>query len=103
MPGVNLLPTFAKDVAVKRESIWWLHEGNRAIRVGDWKIVAAGKGSAWELYDLKADRSETKNLAASLPDRVRELEFQWNQLTTTFTNRAAKDPPTPKTPKAPKK
>ena len=34
--------------------LWWLHEGNRALRVGDWKIVAAGKDSPWELYDLNA-------------------------------------------------
>ena len=34
------------------DDLWWLHEGNRALRVGDWKIVAAGKDGPWELYDL---------------------------------------------------
>jgi arylsulfatase A-like enzyme len=32
------------------------HEGNRAIRVGDWKLVAAGAEAAWELFNLAADR-----------------------------------------------
>jgi arylsulfatase A-like enzyme len=99
MPGVNLLPALSKDVTVKRDSIWWLHEGNRALRVGDWKIVAAGKDSAWELYDLKTDRSETNNLASKMRDKVVELESAWNAMTTQFVARAAKDPPAPKGPK----
>ena len=48
-PGKSLLPLFAKDGTVVHESLWWLHEGNRALRVGDWKIVAAGKNTPWEL------------------------------------------------------
>ena len=40
-PGKSLVPAFAKDVTIKRDLIWWLHEGNRAVRVGDWKLVAA--------------------------------------------------------------
>ena len=63
------------------DSLWWLHEGNRALRVGDWKIVAAGKDSPWELYDLEADRAETKNLAAEKPEKVRELAAMWDKQT----------------------
>jgi arylsulfatase len=75
-PGKSLVPAFAKEGAIGRESLWWLHEGNRAIRVGPWKLVAA-KGDPWELYDLAKDRSEMHNLATSLPDKVRELEARW--------------------------
>jgi arylsulfatase len=75
-PGKSLAPAFAKDGGVVRDSLWWLHEGNRAIRVGDWKLVAA-KGQPWELYDLSKDRSETHNLAAQHPEKVRELERRW--------------------------
>src|SRR5262249_40445516 len=76
-PGKSLVPLFAKDGTVARGSLWWLHEGNRALRVGDWKIVAAGKDSPWELYDLSSDRSETKDLAAARPEKVRELAALW--------------------------
>src|SRR5262245_35351301 len=62
-PGRSLVPAFAIDGTVAHSDLWWFHDGHRAIRVGDWKIVAAGKDSAWELYDLSSDRSETKNLA----------------------------------------
>jgi hypothetical protein len=64
-PGMSLVPEFAADGRVRHPSLWWLHEGNRAIRVGDWKLVAA-KNDPWELYDLAQDRSETTNLAATL-------------------------------------
>jgi arylsulfatase A-like enzyme len=61
------------------EEIWWCHEGNRAVRVGDWKLVAAN-GKPWELYDLAKDRCETVNLAAEAPARVAELEAAWNRI-----------------------
>ncbi|MCU0705820.1 MAG: arylsulfatase [Fimbriiglobus sp.] len=81
MPGKSLVPLFAEDRTVSRETIWWQHEGNRALRAGDWKIVAAGKTAEWELYDLKADRTEGKNLAKEQPAKVKELSDLWEKLT----------------------
>lgn len=40
-PGHSLVPAFAKNETIARDSLWWLHEGNSAIRVGDYKLVAA--------------------------------------------------------------
>jgi len=81
-PGHSLLPAFAKDVPTVRDSdsLWWLHEGNRAIRVGDWKLVAA-KDEPWELYDLSKDRAESNNLIASHPEVAAGLEKKWNEQT----------------------
>jgi arylsulfatase len=90
-PGKSLVPLFAKDGTVARDSLWWLHEGNRALRVGDWKIVAAGKDSPWELYDLKDDRSESRNLAADRPEKVRELAAVWQKQLEGHTALAGKD------------
>lgn len=92
-PGKSLVPAFAKDGTVTRDSLWWQHEGNRALRVGDWKLVAAGKDSPWELYDLKADRCETKDLAKEMPDKVRELAAQWTKQTEEYAAIAARDAP----------
>jgi arylsulfatase len=77
-PGRSLVPSLARDVNIERVSLWWLHEGNRAIRVGDWKLVAA-KGQPWELYDLKTDRAESNNLIDEQPDKARDLEAAWNR------------------------
>lgn len=78
-PGRSLVPAFARDGVVSRDSIWWLHEGNRALRQGDWKIVAA-RGEPWELYDLKTDRAESRNLAASQPERVQAMAAEWERI-----------------------
>ena len=75
-PGHSLVPAFRNDGSVTREDLWWSHEGNRAIRVGNWKLVAA-EGDAWELFDLASDRTETRDLADKHPARVRELEAAW--------------------------
>ncbi len=76
-PGHSLRPAFAADVEIERDSLWWLHEGHRAIRVGDWKLVAA-EGDPWELYDLGTDRAEVANLVEVNPAKAAELERRWN-------------------------
>lgn len=90
-PGHSLVPAFKKDVTVKRDFLWWLHEDNRAIRVGDWKLVAA-KGDPWELYDLRNDRAESNNLIKEHPDKAKELERLWNQQLKEASTLAAKTP-----------
>ena len=85
-----------------RDSIWWLHEGNRALRVGNWKIVAAGKGNAWELYDLNADHTEMKDLATAEPEKLRELVAVWEKQLHEYSAQAKKDAP-PEPPKKLKK
>jgi arylsulfatase len=61
------------------DALWWCHEGHRAVRVGDMKLVATKQGP-WELFDLAADRCETRNLAASEPRKVAALEAEWNRI-----------------------
>lgn len=77
-PGRSLVPTFAGDTDWERE-LWWYHEGNRALRYGDWKLVAA-RDKAWELFNLAEDRCETHNLAEEQPGRVNELEARWESI-----------------------
>jgi arylsulfatase len=75
-PGRSLVRSFQENARIDRDMLWWLHEGNRAIRAGDWKLVAA-RDKPWELYNLAADRAENHNLAAQQTDRVNELERRW--------------------------
>lgn len=87
LPGKSLVPIFEKDVEIPRECLYWQHEGNCALRQGDWKLVAESeKGGAWELYDLKRDRIESVDLAAQYPDRVREMAATWKRLDEEFHN-----------------
>ncbi len=75
-PGRSLVPAFDADVEILRDYLWWSHEGHRALRLRDWKLVAA-KGDRWELFDLASDRAETRDVAADNPERVTEMALTW--------------------------
>ncbi len=75
--GVSLLPAFAGRPLRRTRPIFWEHEGNRAVRSGNWKLVSTYPDD-WELYDMAADRVERNNLASRHPDTVRELAAEWN-------------------------
>ncbi len=79
-PGKSLVAALKSDVTVARPSLWWLHEENKAIRVGDFKLVAA-KGDAWALYDLSTDRAEQFDLSAKMPEKAKELADLWQKQT----------------------
>ena len=88
LPGRSLTGSFSQDDPALHESVWWLHEGNRAIRMGQWKAVAA-KDQPWELYDFTTDRSEQSDLAATHPEILARLTDQWDATTQEFTALAA--------------
>ena len=76
--GLSLVPSFAEDENPDRV-LMFEHYGRAAIRDGKWKLVRLGQEQAWELYDLEKDRSELKDLAKQLPEKVRALEARWTQ------------------------
>jgi arylsulfatase A-like enzyme len=72
--GVSLLPLLLGGRAPRREFLYWeFHEGGfaQAVRVGSWKAVRKGPGGAVELYDLKKDPGEARDVAARHPALVR--------------------------------
>jgi arylsulfatase len=83
MPGKSLVPALAKDVAIDREYLYFNHAGNRALRMGDYKVVSAAEdGNRWELYNLATDRSEESRLNEKEPDRLRQMIDKWEAVTT---------------------
>ena len=78
LEGKSLLPILQGKTRTEHEAIFWEHEGNRAIRQGKWKLVAENE-RPWELYDLDADRTELRNLAAQHPDVVQQLTRRYEQ------------------------
>lgn len=78
------LPLAGKDLVqqITNESsdtrtLYFEHEGHRAVREGKWKLVAI-KYQPWELYDMSAVRTETKDLSNSHPDIVASLSRKWD-------------------------
>lgn len=79
LAGKSLVSALTKDNSVQRDHLYFNHANNRAIRSGDYKLVAAGKEGPWELYDLRTDRAEQKNLASAQADRVRQMAARWKE------------------------
>jgi arylsulfatase len=76
--GKSLIPLLKNQTTAIHDTLFWEHEGGRALRAGDWKIAAL-KGEAWELFNLAEDRSEVSNLAARYPEKVQEMESAWER------------------------
>ena len=78
MAGESLAPSFQKDVAIDRNLICWVHDGHRALRVDNWKLVA-DEGEVWELYELNNDHAESVDLSKTLPEKFKALERAWDR------------------------
>lgn len=91
-PGQSLSSVFAKDGSVDHESLWWFHDGHKAIRVGDWKAVAP-IGEPWELYNLAKDRDESTDLAIAQAGKLNELSTAWERQLNDFIDLASADLP----------
>jgi uncharacterized sulfatase len=78
LDGISMLPTLlGRKQRQQHEYLYWeFHEGGfkQAIRMGNWKGVRLGPDQPLEVYDLKHDLGETRNLAAKRPEVVRRLE-----------------------------
>ena len=86
--GKNLIE-LVNNNKIQSRTLFWEHEGNRAIRQGKWKLVSEFPGTwstvrkyenegRWELYNLENDRTELNDLALQFPEEVKELESLWN-------------------------
>ena len=80
--GKSLTPIFkGSKEQIHKEPIFWEHEGNKAVRMGDYKLVQdwdKGIDDNWELYNISRDRTEQNNLIDSLPDKSREMISMYN-------------------------
>lgn len=72
LEGRSLVSVFNGQPRGSDAPLFWEHEGHRAVRLNQWKLVARHHRD-WELYDIVADRTESRNLAATHPDKVKEL------------------------------
>jgi arylsulfatase A-like enzyme len=79
LDGRNILPLLeGKSDRVDREALYWRFGVQYAVRQGDWKLVKAGLTQPVQLFDLKADRNEQRDLAGQHPEKVRSLQALWD-------------------------
>ncbi|MDE0864874.1 MAG: sulfatase-like hydrolase/transferase [Rubripirellula sp.] len=91
-PGKSMVASFDKAGDLQHDSLWWFHDGHKAIRVGDWKAVAP-IGEPWELYNLAIDRNESTDLAVPEADRLGSLVNEWQRQRDSFIKLASHDLP----------
>ena len=70
--GTSFLPVLKGKNLLKETPLFWNWAKGKAVRMGDWKLVAFG--DAWQLYNLKQDPTEMNDLANSSPEKKKELE-----------------------------
>lgn len=78
LAGKSLLPTIqGQPGPIHTEPIFWEHEGNKAVRIGPYKLVQdweVDQTDNWELYNLEQDRTEMNDLAAGMPEKVQDMK-----------------------------
>ncbi|TDJ66212.1 MAG: arylsulfatase, partial [Planctomycetota bacterium] len=77
MRGASLLPLLAGEPLRRAAPLFWAWSQGKAVREGAWKLVS--HGGPWELYDISADRTEMRNLAAEQPERVERMAAAWTR------------------------
>jgi arylsulfatase len=76
LPGESLLPYLRGEQTKRETPIFWEHEGNCAVRLGDWKLVKKFPED-WELYNFEQDRTELHNLVTKNPSLAKQLQQQY--------------------------
>jgi arylsulfatase A-like enzyme len=97
LDGVNLLSFLThENTAAPHDALYWRFGAQMAIRQGDYKLVRYDTNADTQtgrrrqpvtsarLYRLSDDIGETKDLAAAMPDRVKELQTKWNRWNATL-------------------
>ena len=96
LSGKSIAPAFQKSGAVTRDFLYFNHNNNRALRVGNWKALSTGQNGPWELYDLSKDRCEQRNLAGSEPGRLKRMVELWERQDAEYARVREAAPPTAK-------
>jgi len=74
--GKSLLPILKGEVREPHKAIYWEHKKNKAILKGDWKLVSVAN-HAWELYNIKIDKTEINNLIDSHSELAKTMEKEF--------------------------
>jgi arylsulfatase len=71
--GISLLPLLRGEAFPAGRSLYWEHIGSRAMRQGDWKIVAQRNDTTWTLYNVAEDPAELRDLAEANAERLQSM------------------------------
>jgi arylsulfatase A-like enzyme len=74
--GISFLPSLLgqQEKQKKHPYLYWEYNGKQAVRMGDWKAYRPGLANPLELYNLRDDIGEQKDLAAQHPEIIARIE-----------------------------
>ncbi len=78
MEGESIMSIVEGGELTRQEVTFWEHEGNKAVREGDWKAVST-YGGRWYLYNVADDRTELYDLSTQHPDKVERFVKLWDE------------------------
>lgn len=73
--GISFFPLLKGEEIKREKPLFWEWRKGKAVRDGEWKLVAIN--NKWELYNLKDDPIESKNLAKVYPEKVEALKLKF--------------------------
>ena len=76
--GKSLSYLWSKAMAPER-TYCWEHEGNQAIRKGNWKLVKEFQETYWSLYNLATDPTEMNDLSGVEAARAKAMLEEYTQ------------------------
>jgi len=77
--GISLVSSFKGKQGGGHTELFNEHFGARYARLGNWKLVSAANDSTWHLFNLTKDKTETMDVSAQYPEKVKELEQRWHE------------------------
>ena len=79
LDGKSLLSVLKGQKTNGRTDIFFEHAKGQAYIKDNWKVVMPTTTQTWELYDLSKDRNEQNNLAATQPDKLKDMTTAWEK------------------------
>jgi len=74
LDGVDLMPyLLGSSKGPPHKNLYWTWGSRKAIRAGKYKALSQDSGKSWQLYDLKKDLSEQKDLGAEQASKLDQL------------------------------
>ena len=83
LAGESFLAALRGSEWSRVQPIVWEHEGNQALRSGNWKLVRK-YNQPWELYNFDEDRTELVDKSAGESFRMKSMLKQYQQLSELF-------------------
>ena len=76
--GRSMLPLLYKKTQILHDTLFWEHEGGRAIRIGEWKMSSLPQ-EKWQLFHITKDHTEMNDLESKYPEKVASMNEAWEK------------------------